>query len=207
MYPTVPAAAIGKPSAAEVADGVVDADVAPDHERHRDEAAAGAHQAGDETDRAAGAEHPGASWQLARRPRLAIAQHLQRRHADEDREDDREPERRQPPGDLRPDQRSDQDARRQQPDDAPEHRAALVVCAHRRHRGEEDRRERRGDRHVDDVLGRKALPGEQRVRNGTISMPPPMPSSPAAKPVQAPSSTSAPMNTGLIEPGLSAARA
>ena len=45
------------------------------------------------------------------------------------------------------------------------------------------------------------------VRNGTISMPPPMPSSPAANPVQAPSSTSAPMNTGLIAPALSAARA
>ena len=38
------------------------------------------------------------------------------------------------------------------------------------------------------------------VRNGIISMPPPMPSSPAANPVAAPSSSSAPMNAGLIHP-------
>ena len=44
------------------------------------------------------------------------------------------------------------------------------------------------------------------VRNGTISMPPPMPSNPAANPVQAPSSTSAPMNTGLMRRSFSSAR-
>ena len=59
-----------------------------------------------------------------------------------------------------PTQRPGQDARRQQADDGPAHRAAAVVGAHRRQRGEADRRQRGGHRHLHGVFGRDSPCGE-----------------------------------------------
>jgi hypothetical protein len=52
---------------------------------------------------------------------------------------------------------TDQDAWRQQAGNGPQHRATLVMRPHGRKRGEADRRQRRGHRHLDGVVGRETF--------------------------------------------------
>ena len=87
-------------------------------------------------------------------------------------------------------QAAEHDARRQAAHQIPAHGATPVVRAQARQRGEEDRRHRGGDGHLHGHARGTPLLDRIRVRNGTIIMPPPTPSSPARKPVQMPSAAS-----------------
>ena len=122
------------------------------------------------------------------RPGFGFAhdQHSHGGKPDERAEHRGEGARRQRARDLRPDQRTDDDARRHRGDDRPQHGALALMRAHRRHRREHHRRRRRRDRHVHDVRGRKLARVNRIVSSGTSVMPPPMPSSPARKPTSRP---------------------
>ena len=158
-------------------------DVAPGHERHRDEGAAGAEQAREEAD--AGADRLPAPARPAARgaARACGEQHVRRRIADEGAKNERQappplstakapaPASRPPttmPGAASP--------------RGPSAPRRAVVCAHARQRREQDRRHRRGDRHLHRLPAVDAALRQQRSQTGTITMPPPMPSSPARKP-------------------------
>ena len=84
-------------------------------------------------------------------------------------------------------QPADQDAGRHAAHDVPAHGAARVVGAHARQRGEEDGRHRGGDGHLH-APARRPCRAAPAAWSGTAPciMPPPMPSSPARKPVTVP---------------------
>ncbi len=143
-------------------DGIVDLHVAPGHERHREEAAARADHARDEPDRTADAEEAGLARQLPCWLGLAVEQHLRGRERDEGAEERGQPGGRHAPDDLRTDQRTGDDAGCEAEHDAPPHGTVAVVLAGRRDRGEHDRRSRRRDCHVHDVVDRESLSREDQ---------------------------------------------
>ena len=150
-----------KPDRRGGGDRPVQRDVVPQHERHRQGAAADADPARHRADRSARQRRPGLSRQAAMRRRPEIQPHLDGGVEQEGDEEQLQQRRRHLRRQHRAGQRAEHDARRDAPHQRPNDRAVAMVGAHAGQRGEQDRGKRSAERQLRLHAGSQSLRVQQ----------------------------------------------
>ena len=156
----------GKSDGCGSSDGHVHGHVAPHHERHREGAAADAHQAGNRSDDAAHSDHPQVAGDFPRGFRLTVRQHLSGDVVKENYKESFEEIGGQTGCDTGPQEGPQEDSGNNALNDDPAHRPSFVVCPKTRHGSEDDARHGCPEGQVHDEFMGNLLPGQGKDQHG-----------------------------------------